>query len=157
MKTYVITLSQVFPATHARAGEPTGFKDAFLEGQKRLFDGKRHTIRANYELWEKRFKEIDEGKACLAIRQWSGKPYRSKQVELARLTKENGIGIQKLCFLEDRGGNRSLILFTIDGNAHMRRFLAKNDGLSLEDLEEWFKNYDLSKPLAVIHFTSFRY
>lgn len=157
MKTYVITLSQVFPATHFKAGEPTGFKDAFLEGQKLLFYGKRHTIRANYELWEKRFKEIDEGKACLAIRQWSGKPYRSKQVELARLTKENGIGIQKLCFLEDRGGNRSLILFTIDGNAHMRRFLAKNDGLSLEDWEEWFKNYDLSKPFAVIHFTSFRY
>lgn len=35
--------------------------------------------------------------------------------------------------------------------------LAKNDGLSLEDWIEWFKSYDLSEPMAVIHFTSFRY
>lgn len=157
MKTYVITLSQVFPVTHKRSGEPTGFKDAFLQGQNDIFDGKRHTIRANYELWEKRFKKIEEGKACLSVRQWTGKPYRSKQVELARLTKENGIGIQKLCFHEDRAGNRTLVLFTIDGKPQSRLFLAKNDGLSLDDWEEWFKGYDLSKPLAIINFTKFRY
>lgn len=34
MKTYVITLSQVFPTWHKRAGEPTKFRAAFL---------KRHT------------------------------------------------------------------------------------------------------------------
>jgi hypothetical protein len=36
-------------------------------------------------------------------------------------------------------------------------YLAKNDGLSLDDFKEWFKGYDLSKPLALIHFTKFRY
>jgi hypothetical protein len=147
----------VFPVTHIRKGEPTGFKDAFLQGQNDVFDGKHHTIRANYDLWKKRFEEIDAGKACLCIRQWSGKPYNSKQVEIAVLTKEDGIGIQKLCFNEDRDGKKSLILFTIDGKPNNRLFLAKNDGLSLEDWEEWFKGYDLSKPLAIIHFTSFRY
>ncbi len=35
--------------------------------------------------------------------------------------------------------------------------LARNDGLSLEDWEAWFKDYDLSKPMAIIHFTPFRY
>lgn len=35
--------------------------------------------------------------------------------------------------------------------------LAKNDGLSLEDFKAWFKNYDLSEPLAIIQFTKFRY
>lgn len=33
MKTYVITLSQVFPTWHKRAGEPTKFRAAFLSGQ----------------------------------------------------------------------------------------------------------------------------
>ena len=156
-KKYVITLSQVFPVTHCRKGEPTGFKDAFLQGQNDVFDGKRHTIRANYDLWKKRFEEIDAGKACLCIRQWSGKTYRSKQTEIAVLTKEDGIGIQKLCFHEDGDGKKSLILFTIDGKPNNRLFLAKNDGLSLTDWENWFKGYDLSKPLAIIHFSKFRY
>lgn len=35
--------------------------------------------------------------------------------------------------------------------------LARNDGLTLEDWREWFRGYDLSKPMAVIHFTKFRY
>ena len=75
-KKYVITLSQVFPVTHERKGEPTGFKDKFLAAIGKA-DGnwkKFHTIRANYELWKKRFEEIDAGRACLCIRQWTGKP-----------------------------------------------------------------------------------
>lgn len=66
MKTYVITLSQVFPTWHKRAGEPTKFRAAFLSGQtcskckkrnhamctSECFSGlKIHTIRANYPLW----------------------------------------------------------------------------------------------------------
>jgi hypothetical protein len=35
--------------------------------------------------------------------------------------------------------------------------LSKNDGLSLPDFKAWFKNYDLSEPMAIIHFTKFRY
>lgn len=96
MKTYVITLSQVFPTWHKRAGEPTKFRAAFLSGQtcskckKRnpamctgeCFSGlKIHTIRANYPLWLKRITEVQQGKAVLSVRQWSGKPYRSPQIE----------------------------------------------------------------------------
>ena len=36
------------------------------------------------------------GEACLSIRQWADKPYRSTQVEIARLGKDDGVGIQKL-------------------------------------------------------------
>ena len=44
------------------------------------------------------------------------------------------------------------------GNTYAKiKGLAQNDGLSEEDFREWFKNYDLSEPLAVIHFTNFRY
>ena len=28
---------------------------------------------------------------------------------------------------------------------------------SFEDWENWFKNYDLAQPMAIIHFTKFRY
>lgn len=160
MKTYVITLSRCFPAKHSKAGEPTQFRDAFYAGQ--VFNRgseclyvrpKLHTIRANYPLWEKRIKDIQEGKAFLSVRQWSGKPYWSKQIEIARLTTANGVGIQKLCFLGDNfnGG------YIRNGAYPSDKILAKNDGLSLADWEEWFRGYDLSKPLAIIHFTKFRY
>lgn len=33
MKTYVITLSQNFPAMHKQAGKPTNFKEKFLRGE----------------------------------------------------------------------------------------------------------------------------
>ena len=153
MDKYVITLSQVFPVTHNRSGEPTGFKDKFLAAIKQ--DGewwKLHTIRANYELWKKRFEKIEKGEACLCIRQWTGKPYRSKQVEIARLTREDGIGIERLTF--DRSPH---LLPNVDYKPVAVGNLANNDGLSLDDWKEWFKGYDLSKPLVIIHFTKFRY
>ena len=160
MKTYVITLSRCFPAKHSKAGEPTQFRDAFYAGQ--VFNRgseclyvrpKLHTIRANYPLWEKRIKEVQEGYAVLSIRQWTGKPYWSKQIEIARLTTANGVGIQKLCFLGDNfnGG------YIRNGAYPSDKILAKNDGLSLADWEEWFRGYDLSEPMAIIHFTKFRY
>ena len=87
MKTYVITLSKKF-LFGSRKGEETHFKDKFLSGEK------IHTIRANYPLWEKRIKEVQEGKAILSIREWSGKPYRSKQVVIKNLTREDGVGVE---------------------------------------------------------------
>ena len=97
MKTYVITLSKTFPATHKRHGEPTYFRDKFsYPDSKGMVSKKLHTIRANYDLWAKRFQKIAAGEACLSVRQWTGAPYRSKQEELARLTREDGIGIQRL-------------------------------------------------------------
>ncbi|WP_418988089.1 hypothetical protein [Bacteroides heparinolyticus] len=150
-KTYVLTLSEFFPKTHSKAGMPTNFKEKFLKKEK------LHTIRANYPLWEKRIKDIQNGNAVLSIRQWEGKPYRSKQVEIARLTAEDGVGIQKLSFYKDKDGVPSLKFFGIEGKYIDREVLANNDGLSKEDWQEWFSGYDLSKPLAIIHFTKFRY
>jgi hypothetical protein len=159
MKTYVITLSRCFPAKHSKAGEPTQFRDAFYAGQ--VFNRgseclyvrpKLHTIRANYPLWEKRIKEVQEGYAVLSIRQWTGKPYRSKQVEIATLTAENGVGLQRLEFTDCR-----LRFPYIDSEWTTMVLLAKNDGLSLNDWVEWFGGYNFSEPMAIIHFTKFRY
>lgn len=166
MKTYVITLSQVFPAGHKRAGELTKFRATFQSGQtcskckKRnlamctgeCFSGlKIHTIRANYPLWLKRITEVQQDKAVLSVRQWTGKPYRSQQEEIAMLTSENGLGVQELKMID---------LFrptTINGNRVELPDLAANDGLSFNDWYYWFKSYDLKQPMAIIHFTKFRY
>ena len=118
---------------------------------------KLHTIRANYDLWKKRFEQIAAGEACLSIRQWVGKPYGkgSTQREIVRLTREDGIGIQKLRIDE----HEPLPVVYADRYTTPVDWqeLAANDGLSLNDWREWFKDYDLSQPMAIIHFTPFRY
>jgi len=162
MKIFVLILSQTFPVKHKRAGFQTLFKEKLnnainYERSHREYIGftprtKKHTLRANDDLWVKRFELIERGEACLSIRIWSGKPYASKQIELCRLTKEDGIGLQKLQFF--RG---SLCYPTIDGKPCDCTEVAANDGLSLDDWLDWFRSYDISKPLAVIHLTPFRY
>lgn len=87
----------------------------------------------------------------MSIRVWSGKPYHSKQVEIARLKKEDGIGLQKVSFPYGK-----LNMPAVDTYVNAKS-MAANDGLYYEDWEAWFKSYDLSKPLAIIHFTKFRY
>lgn len=158
MKTYVLILSQQYPKTHSLAGKPTDFITKFL------YRFKKHTIRGNYELWAKRFEQINNGKACLSVRIWSGKPYRSNQAEIIKLTNLDGIGIQKLTFQEMLATvSQCIITKSKDGN-HIfvpdiadLDILAINDGLDPQHFKEWFANYDLSQPLAIIHFTSFRY
>ena len=167
MKTYVITVSHKFPKTHKRAGEETHFVERILSGQtKELIQwNKLHTIRANCELWEKRIKEVREGRAILSVRYWSGKPYNSKQIEICRLEKDSGIGVQVLGFYWGGKDISSVIEkpFVIPNDATgippiiPLDTLAKNDGLSIEDFKDWFRKYDLSKPMAIIHFTSYRY
>lgn len=171
IKTYVLIVSTDYPKTHKLAGEKTHFpekilnnefiyplSDAITEWDLSGFEPKLHTIRANFLLWEKRIWEVHLGKAELSIRIWSGKPYNSKQIEICRLTHRNRIGVQKIEF--SASGLMGMIKiddgFPENGSYSISE-LAKNDGLSLEDFKEWFKNYDLSEPLVIIHFTSFRY
>ena len=128
---------------------------------------KLHTIRGNYELWSKRFEQIEAGNAALSIRCWSGKPYHSKQTEIVKLTKEDGIGLQKayidrLQYIGRNDMNLSPRVVRdywqtedpiIDGET-----MAKNDGLSsLRDWMPFFNGHNISNPLAIIHFTKFRY
>ena len=161
MKTYVLTLSQKFPAKHPKHGEPTNFNNQLLNAVWRAhnmsvgfpqFGMKLHTIRANFPLWQKRFAQIEAGKAILSVRYWTGKPYYSKQMEICKLTKADGIGLQKLQYFR-----RSLFYPSVEGTPNECNTIAANDGLSLDDWSNWFKSYDLSKPLAIIHFTNFRY
>lgn len=146
MKTYVLIISRYFPAKHPRAGGVTKFFD------KIYFHEKIHTIRANYDLWKKRIDEVNKGNAVISVRQWTGKPYNSKQEEKFQLSK-NQVGCQMIYFL---GGN---IFDPIIDNSIEKSLIeiSVNDGLILQDFMDWFKKYDLSKPMAIIHFTDFRY
>jgi hypothetical protein len=152
MTTYVLTISQFFPKTHKKSGMPTGFLDAIA------INIKKHTIRGNFELWQKRFEKIKKGEACLSIRNWTGKPYKSKQVEVFNFKNTDGISLEKLEFYEDKDGIPALKYPLINNKSEPNiNALAENDGLSLTDFKEWFRGYDLSQPMAIIHFTDFRY
>ncbi len=152
-------LSKYFPATHPKAGKPTFFREK-MSGAL-LPDGtnwrKLHTIRANWKLWSDRIYQVRTGNAELSIRQWSGKPYRSKTIEIMRLGQNDGVGVQMLRFDKDRDGMVSYKLFNVDGKYPSIEELAFNDGLNLDDWKAWFQDYDFTKPMAVIHFTKFRY
>jgi hypothetical protein len=169
LKTYALTVSRRFPVKHPKAGHLTMFVEQIRRGTCKMpnecdccenvkYDcstlSKLHTIRANYELWKKRFDEVNEGKAVLSLRYWTGKPYNSKQQEFLQLTKDDGIGVQKIDFSYDY-----LYNVLIDGKivTLSSAEIPTHDGLSHQDFESWFKGYDLSKPMAIIHFTKFRY
>lgn len=142
MKTYVIMLSRVFPKGHIHQGEPTGFRDKLLSGEK------IHTIRTNFGLWRQRIREVKAGEACISVRQWEDKPYRSKQIEVARFTKEDGVGIEAIVLPPI--GQLPLVLDSLPE-------LDSHDGLSRIDWLSWFESAPRNQPLPIIHFTPFRY
>lgn len=166
IKRYRMPVSVKFPKRHPKAGEETYFTSKIranniLDEMSVFWEPKLHTIRANYELWKKRMGEVQRGEAVIDLYYWDGKPYGKgvKQVVFATLDKDSGCGVQRL---EWYSTSSNFVVFTElkDQEYYIivqTDFLAKNDGLSLEDFKAWFKGYDLSQPMAIIHFTPFRY
>lgn len=140
IKTFVLTVSEYFPASHPRKCEKTLFVEKIQERQK------IHTIRHNFPLWQKRIKMIQNNEAVLSVRVWTGKPYQSKQKEVTVLDYASGIGIEFI-------GSFDWLPSTLE-----LKTIAENDGLSIEDFNNWFKGSE-NKPtdLGIIHFTNFRY
>jgi hypothetical protein len=118
------------------------------------------TIRENYDLWARRAEKINAGEAILSLRQWSGKPYRSKQVEFLKLEK---IGVQRIKItnvVSDVFGDpivrkhHSLQVIIDKVRLINSLFIVKNDGLNEQDFKWWF-NKDIDG--VIIHFTDFKY
>ena len=166
-----MSISRTFPAKHPRAGEKT-----YFEGKIRYGIGidscvvavpysKIHTIRANYMFWKKRIDEVNAGKAVLVLFEWNGKPYGKGTIqrELFRFDKDSGIGVQKLEWISSEtavvnpSNNCMFPAIAPFETLVNTPELANNDGLSERDFRDWFKDYDLSEPLAIVHFTKFRY
>ena len=148
-KKVIITLSTVFPGDHPRQGEPTKFVKSLKAGVK------IHTIRANdKELWEARANDINTGRKYLSVREWIGRPYNSEQREVARYER---VGLQRIQIIYDR--NIQIPPTTIvDGKLISLAMIAKNDGLSLQDLLDYFfPDGDGYFRGVIIHFTDFRY
>ena len=152
MKKFELMLSKHFLANHPRKGEPTNFVEQFRVS-------KIHTIRDNYQLWKERFKAIYAGEAVLAVKVWSGEPFKSKKETIAELTKDDGIGIQKMQLYKVGEDYEKRYMMIGDKNVNSS-LVALNDGLSQEDWINWFfgkTKYNMSAPFAVIQFTSLRY
>lgn len=144
-------ISRVFPAYHPRKGDRTYFREKILckdltaEEFMRIPAGpqKITTIRENYDLWARRAQKINKGEAILSLRQWSGKPYASKQVEFLSLEK---VGLQYIAMTKNN--------CYVDEHHKDIQLLAKNDGLSTDDFRAWFKKDFVG---VILHFTDFKY
>lgn len=132
MKTYVLTVSEKFPKTHPKSGQPTNFPLSIKHYDK------IHTIRGNYDLWAKRFEKINAGEAVLSVRVWEGKPYNSKQREIFRYDYRGKIGIEKLnmdTFDVGRDDNNDVFLnFEVGKTMVSADLLAKNEF----QFQKWF-------------------
>ncbi len=155
IKTYIIVLVATFPQWHTKKEQYTYFKESIFNGISQGQRGlKIHTIRGSYELWKKRIDEINSGKAILSIRQWTGKPYHSRQVEILRLEKA---GIQKIRSMDDTHA------YIVNDKGNVLpvplQELSANDGLELSDFMEWLRHSGPApnNPMAIIHFTEYRY
>lgn len=140
--TKVITFSRTFPAYHPRKGELTNFVEKLwaskhadyeykvvskalgLVDVSKEFEPKHHTIRSG-----NRWKAGDK----FSPRVWSGRPYNSKMVRIGP-----DIEIKKVWGFESTGNGH---LYINDKSIDVLEIeaLAKNDGLSNEDLLKWFK------------------
>ena len=160
MKTHVLIVSEHFPAYHPRGGQETDFADNIAIGVK------KHTIRKNYEYWAPKIQEVQEGKAILSIRSWSGKPYNSPQIKHFELGADS-VGIEKIS-MEYSKEFADLIEIKIEDEiytkAHQRpqfdlinSFLWRYDGFKEEDdFHDWFQ-YNTLEGGCIIHFTDHRY
>lgn len=137
----VITLSKNFLAMHPKAGKPTGFEKKFLTGSK------IHTLRENSKGY---LKDGD----IVSVRQWTGKPYVSKQ----RVIKD-GVKISIEHINLDCCKETTIVESNGKECVQWIRDVAKNDGLSELDFKSWMFGVGgiRNKQMDIIHFTDFKY
>ena len=95
-----------------------------------------------------------QGRKYLSVRQWTGRPYNSKQEEIARFDK---IGLQKITMTYS--SEDAVSRCWVDGHRVPVEMVAANDGLTTEDFVNWFfgRNPENIFEGVVIQFTDFRY
>ena len=142
-KQVVLMIAKNFLAYHKRAGQATDF-EAKIKAKEKL-----HTIRPNFDKWKEKIEEVKSGKAELVLKQWEGRPYHSTPNKLSIYDDKDDVDVSKLTKTADG-------FFVNDTIKVEPEDLAKNDGLSLQDFEDWFKVFP-TEPMAILHFNSFRY
>lgn len=157
----VITFSTLFPSYHPKKGNPTYFAKKIWRSTKifkhisaKEFENyyrnsypdnpfvsfiptnddegmaKHHTIRAG-----KRFKEGE----YFSPRIWSGKPYNSKQIIIAPEIKIQKVFDIEVCTYNINEKKSGISAFIINDKIITDwQNIAQNDGLSQQDLLDWF-------------------
>ena len=151
-----VMLSKTFFPQHPKAGELTGFREKVLKGEK------RHTCRCNYEYWKDRIATLNQkGSVQEPILDIGSGIVDVQQLVMERrkLDEPEYVEVQPGMF-QPRTAYEYFA--RVDGEPYDVEFIAKNDGLSLEDFKAWFNPvFDEEKEdrltFAVIHFSTFRY
>lgn len=162
-------LSQAFLMGHSKVGKPNYFVEQLsnalhehseygvqlLDNESVVVRGKKlHTIRENYEYWKEKADKINAGEMELSIRVWSGKPYRSTQVEVARLSH---VGVQLVEMSYSTEDAQPIVYVDNVLKPNVAAEMAKNDGLQLENWIEWFFKKTNTFRGVILHFTDFKY
>ncbi len=151
MKTYVLRISKHFMATHPRRGQETHFRDKIEMGLQGVGDytwmnepelrhGKIHTLRKNYDYWAAVAEEVNACRAVLSLRQWAGKPYRSKcgpEQEFLQLTK---MGVQRASVTIYHVTQAPLPVMGIKGGTYLSIGTIKVDGKEIESYRDFYAN-----------------
>jgi hypothetical protein len=126
-----------------------------------IISGKKiHTLRKNYLFWKRRLSNA----GVLSIRYWKDKPRHSKQITIRNIDpymKNSNFGIQEVCKINDgKSPGCPFSFYLVERQEPKTRLdisvLAENDGLTLPEFIDWFKDYH-EGAMTLIHFTSFRY
>lgn len=149
----VLILSKKFMAGHPRAGEPTNFREKYLYACSHPHPWrdtdqwpKIHTLRFNAKGY---YKTGD----VVSVRQWRGKPFRSKQEEIG----QSAIRVEPI-ILEAHDGYITELKTAVARMSFRPEVLAYNDGLTNFDFLTWFFPKGNGKLLVdIIHFTKYRY
>lgn len=165
-----VILSKVFFPEHPKAGEETHFKESVINGTK------KHSCRGNANYWQEHLSSAQKAGRDVSIRQWEGKPYRSKQGTIldvpAKLCDIQRVSIAVSSptprLLQDR--DKKAIFWeglTFTGWLNSKEQIdlnevAKNDGLTPEDFAAFIfpvfkQRQSRYLTFAIIHFTTFRY
>lgn len=156
MKKRVLMLAKTFPAYHVRKGEPTEFVDSYFRHLQEIYlkdtlggvgvhihqKVKKHTMRTGHR-W--RTGDIAD------VREWSGAPYRTKQVKLFEAKIERVYSVEIY-----RNEDRQELHVVIGGKQYGEEILpllAANDGLSLDDFMSWFRYFKQPFDGQIICFT----
>ena len=119
-----------------------------------LIPGKIHTIRQNYDFWN-RFEGQD-----VELFTWEGKPYNSKQNVFC---VKRIISVQRTWYCNpDRGSG---FYFLFEGQQARtsiimknQKLLSVNDGFeNSDDFYNWFSKGYKTGVMAILHFTDFKY
>ena len=173
----IITLAKIFNVPDPKAGKRTGFAEMVKAGKK------IHTCRENYPYWKGKIDTLKENGGQLCVREWTGRPYRSTQVDVVELDSSL-VEVERLDIRrKERPRKKESIYipevhledfeFSIGGKpvgADVMQRVAENDGFTR--LEDFLIYFDLTfrhtppdeeggdtktLTLAIIHFRPFRY